>query len=222
MKYYSQRRTLREAAVAMHAEGLTRGTSGNVSVRVEDGVLITPTGIPYPELSPDDLVEVRWDGTVPHGQRLPSSEWRLHRDVYQSREDAGAIFHTHSMFCTTLSCLRKPIPAVHYMIAVTGAAVVRCAEYATYGTAELSAAAGVALKGSKACLLANHGMVALGTDLRDAHKVAAEVEQLAEQYWRALQAGTPVILDDAEVARVIERFRTYGHQGKMRGLWPPS
>jgi L-fuculose-phosphate aldolase len=217
VKYYGQRRELLEAAKRMYAEGLTPGTSGNASLRVEDGLLITPTGVPYPELSPEDLVEVRWTGEVPNAQRLPSSEWRMHRDLYQSREDARAIFHLHSMFCTTLSCLRKPIPAVHYMIAVTGASVVRCSRYETYGTAELSAAAGEALQGSKACLLANHGMVALGTNLKDAYKVASEVEVLAAMYWRALQAGTPVILDDAEMARVIEKFRTYGQQKKPRG-----
>ncbi len=216
MKYSGQRRALLEAARRMHAEGLTKGTSGNVSVRVDNGALITPTGIPYPALATKDLVEVRWDGSVPEGQRAPSSEWRMHRDLYQTRSDAHAILHTHSMFCTTVSVLRKPIPAVHYMIAVTGASVVRCADYATYGTAELSAAAQRALAGSKACLLANHGMIALGRDLDDAHRVASEVEQLAEQYWRALQAGTPVVLDDAEVARVIEKFATYGQQPKRR------
>ena len=140
----------------------------------------------------------------------------MHRDLYQSREDAAAILHTHSMFCTTLSCLRKPIPAVHYMIAVTGATVVRCSRYETFGTAELSAAASEALRGSKACLLANHGMVALGKSLGEAFKIASEVENLAAQYWRALQIGEPFILDDAEMARVIEKFRTYGQQSKAR------
>lgn len=216
MKYYSQRRELLEAAKQMGADGLSHGTSGNVSVRVEDGILITPTGVPYPALTPDDLVEVRSSGAVPTGQRLPSSEWRMHADLYRTRDDAAAIFHTHSRFCTTLSCLRKPIPAVHYMIAVTGAAVVRCGRYETFGTAELSAAAGEALRGSKACLLANHGMVALGTDLRDAYKVAAEVENLAAQYWRALQVSEPFVLDDAEIARVIEKFKTYGQQPRRR------
>jgi L-fuculose-phosphate aldolase len=214
MKYYSQRRTLLEAAQKMNADGLNHGTSGNVSVRVEDGMLITPTGMAYDQLSADDLVEVRWDGSVPNGQRVPSSEWQMHRDLYQQREDAAAIFHTHPMFCTTLACLRKPIPAVHYMIAVTGATVVRCARYETFGTAALSAAVGEALKGSKACLLANHGMLALGGSLAEAYKIACEVENLAAQYWRALQIGEPFILDDAEMARVIEKFRTYGQQPK--------
>ena len=214
MKYYSQRRALLDAARKMNTDGLNHGTSGNVSLRVEDGILITPTGMAYDELSPEDLVEVRWEGEVPAGQRVPSSEWRMHRDLYQGREDAAAIFHTHPMFCTTLSCLRRPIPAVHYMIAVTGASVVHCSRYATFGTAELSAAAGEALRGSKACLLANHGMVALGGSLKDAYRVASEVENLAAQYWRALQVGEPFVLDDAEMGRVIERFRTYGQQGK--------
>jgi len=181
---------------------------------VEDGLLITPTGMAYEDLSPEDLVEMRWDGSVPIGQRVPSSEWQMHRDLYQSREDAQAIFHTHPMFCTTLACLRRPIPAVHYMIAVTGASVIQCARYETFGTAELSAAAGEALRGSKACLLANHGMLALGGSLKEAHKVASEVENLAAQYWRALQVGEPFILDQAEMTRVIEKFRTYGQQKK--------
>ena len=214
MKYYSQRRLLLEAALKMNTDGLNHGTSGNVSLRVEDGLVITPTGMAYDEMAPDDLVEVRWNGDVPACQRLPSSEWRMHRDLYQERADAQAIFHTHAMFCTTLSCLRRPIPAVHYMIAVTGASIVQCARYETFGTAELSAAAGEALKGSKACLLANHGMLALGGSLKEAYRVASEVENLAAQYWRALQVGIPFILDDAEMARVIERFRTYGQQAK--------
>ena len=216
MKYYSERRVLLEAARKMNTDGLNHGTSGNVSVRVEDGLVITPTGLAYDELSPEDLVEVRWDGGVPLGQRRPSSEWQMHRDLYQGREDAEAIFHTHPMFCSTLSCLRRPIPAVHYMIAVTGASVVQCARYATFGTAELSAAAGEALRGSKACLLANHGMVALGGSLKEAYRVASEVENLAAQYWRALQVGEPFILDGAEMARVIEKFRTYGVQPRGR------
>jgi L-fuculose-phosphate aldolase len=214
VKYYSQRRSLLEAAKKMNAEGLNHGTSGNVSVRVEDGLVITPTGMPYDELSPEDLVEVRWDGGGPAGQRAPSSEWRMHRDLYQGREDAEAIFHTHPMFCTTLACMRRPIPAVHYMIAVTGATVVQCARYATFGTAELSAAAGEALRGSKACLLANHGMVALGGSLKDAYRVASEVENLAAQYWRALQVGEPFVLDEAEMTRVMRLFATYGQQPK--------
>jgi L-fuculose-phosphate aldolase len=210
VKHSTQRRRLLDAAKRMGAEGLSPGTSGNVSVRVNDRFLITPTGMAYAALTAEDLVEVTWDGAVPRGQRQPSSEWRMHRDIYQRRAEAHAIFHTHSMFCTTLSCLRRPIPAVHYMIAVTGSAVVPCAKYATYGTAALSAAVVEALRGTQACLLANHGMVAMGASLVEAYRVASEVENLAAQYWRALQIGEPVVLDDREMARVIEKFRTYG------------
>ncbi len=204
------RKALMDAAKRMVADGLTHGASGNVSVRLKHGFLVTPSGLPYAQMKAKDLVEVRWDGSVPKGQRAPSSEWQMHRDVYAQRQDVSAIFHLHSMFATTLSCLRKPIPAVHYMIAVANTSVVRCADYATFGTYELSAAAVAALHESKACLLANHGLLAVGTSLADAYRVATEIENLAEQYWRALQAGAPVILDDAEMARVLEKFKTYG------------
>ncbi len=206
------KKALLKAVKRMAADGLTHGTSGNVSVRMKHGFLVTPSGMPYGKMKAKDLVEVRWDGSVPRGQREPSSEWQMHRDVYAQRQDVSAIFHLHSMFATTISCLRKAIPAVHYMIAVANTTLVRCAEYATFGTYELSAAAVAALHESKACLLANHGLLAVGTSLPDAYRVATEIENLAEQYWRALQAGEPVILDDAEMARVIEKFKTYGRR----------
>lgn len=152
------------------------------------------------------------DGSVPPGQLVPSTEWRFHRDIYAHRPDAGGVFHCHSMFATTLSCLRRDIPAVHYMIAAAGGPSIRCAPYATYGTPELSANALEALAGRNACLLANHGMITMGATLPSAFKLAIEVETLAAQYWRALQIGDPVILDDDEIARVLEGFATYGKQ----------
>jgi L-fuculose-phosphate aldolase len=204
-------------AQKMSAQGLSRGTSGNVSARVPGGCFITPTGMPYEELRPSDVVELRLDGSVAGGQRAPSSEWRLHLGIYASRPEIGAIVHTHSMFATTLSILRREIPAVHYMIAVAGGSVVPCAPYATFGSAELAENAARALDGRKACLLANHGLVAAGVDLKDAFRVAAEVETVAEQYWRALQIGQPVVLDDAEMARVAEKFESYGQQPGQPG-----
>ncbi|MBZ4419288.1 class II aldolase/adducin family protein [Myxococcus sp. RHSTA-1-4] len=208
-------RALREAMITtarkMNAAGLNQGTSGNLSVRVEGGFLLTPTGMDYDTLVPEDLVLMRFDGSH-EGRRLPSSEWQLHRDILAARPEAGAVLHAHSMFCTTLACLRRGIPAFHYMISAAGGSDVRCAPYATFGTAELAKSALAALEGRKACLLANHGMLALGKDLAGAFKLAVEVETLAAMYWRALQVGEPVILDSAEMERVIEKFKTYGQQ----------
>jgi L-fuculose-phosphate aldolase len=212
VRFFSQRRELLAIAQQLNPLGLNQGTSGNVSMRVEGGLLITPTGTSYDTMRPEDLVEMRLDGSVPLHQLLPSSEWRIHRDLYATRIDVGAVVHAHSMFATTLSCLRRGIPAVHYMIALAGGSDIRCADYATFGTAELSEHALRALVGRKACLLANHGMIALGTSPSVALKLAVEVETLAAQYWRALQIGEPVILDEEEMARVLERFRTYGQQ----------
>ncbi len=206
---------LREAMIAtarkMNASGLNQGTSGNLGVRVEGGFLLTPTGMDYDALVPDDLVFMRFDGSH-EGRRRPSSEWRFHRDILAARPDVGAVLHAHSMFCTTLACLRRGIPAFHYMVAMAGGPDVRCAPYATFGTEELSRNALAALEGRKACLLANHGMLALGKDLPGAFKLAVEVETLAAMYWRALQVGEPVILDGAEMERVLEKFKTYGQQ----------
>jgi L-fuculose-phosphate aldolase len=211
---------LREAMIAtarrMNASGLNQGTSGNLSVRVEEGFLVTPTGMDYDALVPEDLVLMRMDGSH-EGRRAPSSEWRIHRDILMLRPEVGAVLHAHSMFCTTLACLRRGIPSFHYMVTAAGGADIRCAPYATFGTEELSHHAVEALEGRKACLLANHGMLALGKDLAGAFKLAVEVETLAAMYWRALQVGEPVLLDAAEMARVLEKFKTYGQQPAPKG-----
>jgi len=211
---------LREAMIAtarrMNASGLNQGTSGNLSQRVEDGFLVTPTGMDYEAMAPEDLVLMRFDGSH-EGRRKPSSEWRFHRDILAARPEVGAVLHAHSMFCTTLACLRRGIPSFHYMVAMAGGVDVRCAPYATFGTEELSRHAVAALEGRKACLLANHGMLALGRDLAGAFKLAVEVETLAAMYWRALQGGEPVLLDAAEMAVVLEKFKTYGQQPEPRG-----
>jgi L-fuculose-phosphate aldolase len=224
---------LREDLVAtarrMSELGLTPGMSGNVSVRSAAGLLVTPSGMPYGSLVADDMVEVRADdpprpggaGTGRSslgrpGQRAPSTEWQLHRDILGARPDVAAIVHTHSLYCTTLATLRRPIPAIHYMIVLAGTDEIRCAEYATFGSPELATNAVVALAGARACLLANHGMVALGDSLDAALRLAAEVETLAAQYWHAAALGTPHVLDRAQLAAVRDRFATYGQRPKRR------
>jgi L-fuculose-phosphate aldolase len=211
---------LREAVVAtareMNALGINRGKSGNVSARWRsvdfDGYMVTPTGMPYASMAPEDIVAMPLDGSADaaRGARLPSSEWRFHRDIYRARPDAAAIVHTHAPFATSLACLGRAIPAFHYMVAAAGGNDVRCAPYATFGTQELSNHAVAALEGRRACLLANHGMIAIGAALPAALALAVEVETLAEMYWRALQLGEPVVLSDAEMDLVIAKFRTYG------------
>jgi L-fuculose-phosphate aldolase len=203
------RREIIATALAMNSRGINRGKSGNVSARVENGFLITPSGLAYDSLEPPDVVAMTLAGES-QGLRLPSSEWRFHRDIYASRDDAGAIVHAHSPFATTLACLGRDIPAFHYMIAVGGGKDIRCAPYATFGTQALSDHALRALESRKACLLANHGMIAIGTTLSGALALAVEVEALAEQYWRAIQIGEPNLLSDAEMELVLAKFATYG------------
>jgi L-fuculose-phosphate aldolase len=209
-------RALREeiiaTALAMNARGLNRGKSGNVSARLESGFLVTATGLAYESMQTGDVVAMTPEGAV-RGARAPSSEWRFHRDIYGARAEVHAIVHAHSPFATTLACVGRDIPAFHYMIAVAGGNDVRCAPYATFGTQQLSDHALLALERRKACLLANHGMIALGATLADALGLAVEVEALAEQYWRALQIGEPKLLSDAEMAIVLEKFRSYGQPG---------
>jgi L-fuculose-phosphate aldolase len=212
---HALRTELVATAQAMHAEGLAPGTSGNVSARTGAGFLVTPSGVPYHELAPGDLVELDLQGQNVGAHPLaPSSEWRLHLGLYAARAELGAIVHTHSRFATTLACLRRDLPAVHYMIAVAGGPSVRCASYATYGSAELAEAAAVALEGRLACLLANHGLVALGASLPAALRVAREIEIVAEEYLRALQVGEPFILADEEIARVVEKLRDHGPRSR--------
>ncbi len=209
------RRALLQTARAMQAQGLNRGTAGNVSVRCADGegadFLITPTGVDNETANPGDMVAMKLDGTH-SGRLLPSSEWRFHRDIYARRADAGAILHAHSPFATALACQGRPIPAFHYMIARFGGADVRCAPYATFGTQALSDAALFALEGRCACLLANHGMLVFGRDLPHALALAIEFETLCEQFWRTVQIGPPQILDAEEMAHVVGKFSTYGQQ----------
>jgi L-fuculose-phosphate aldolase len=190
-------------------QGLNRGTSGNASVRYGEGMLITPSGMGAEGLGEDDIVFVNLDGTA-RGRWQPSSEWLFHRDIFAQREEVGAIVHTHSIASTALACLRKDIPPFHYMIALIGGDNIRCAEYATFGTQALSDNALSALRGRKACLLANHGMIAAGENLDEAYKVAVEVETLSEMYLRALQVSEPVLLSPREFQDAQRRFGAYG------------
>ncbi|MFC1696474.1 L-fuculose-phosphate aldolase [Pseudomonadota bacterium] len=209
----SERRRLIDTAVEMNRSGINQGTAGNLSVRYEGGMLITPSGMTYAALEPGDVVFLDGSGN-PQGRRLPSSEWRIHHDIYAARPDAGAILHAHPVACTALACMHKPIPAFHYMVAVAGGRDIACAPYATFGTQELSNRVLEALQGRKACLMANHGLVCLAENLDKAMALAIEVEQLARTYLHCLAAGEPVILDDAEMDRVLLKFRTYGVQGR--------
>jgi len=207
------RKEIISTAMQMVDSGLGVGASGNISVRVEGGFLITPSGMKYRNLSPDDIVFVDFEGKA-SGTRKPSSEWRFHNDIYKSTSRAGAIVHAHPPYSTALACLGKEIPAFHYMVAVAGGDSIRCAGYHLFGTQELSDAAIKALEERKACLLANHGLIAHSETLEKAFSLALEVESIAQQYHLALQVGTPTILSDEQMREVIERFKTYGENAQ--------
>lgn len=209
MRESELREVLVDTARAMNRSGLNRGTSGNLSVRVPSGMLITPSAVPYEAMAPTDLIRMDLDGDVLEGVGRPSTEWRLHAGVLRARPEVQSVLHAHPEFCTTLACLRREIPAVHYMVAVAGGTAIPCAPYATFGTPELADAVVETLAHGTACLLANHGMVALGSSPGAALELAEEVEALAAVYWRALQAGEPVILSDAEMAEVRDAFEDY-------------
>jgi L-fuculose-phosphate aldolase len=201
-------------AQALDRAGFCPSKSGNVSARWRDGLLITPTGLPYSAMHPDDVVELDLSGAPGPGGREASSEWPLHASIYKARADVRAIVHTHSPLATALSCARRGIPGFHYMIALCGGADIRCADYATFGTQQLADTAVDALENRKAALLANHGVVALGETLEGARVIAAEVENLAGQYLALLSAGLePTLLGDAEMKRIAEKFAGYGKVG---------
>ncbi len=200
-----------DACRAMTARGVNHGTSGNGSARWADGFLVTPTGLPYETLAPSDMVYVTLDGQS-HGPLAPSSEWRMHCDIYRARPEAMAVLHAHPPYATALSCLREGIPRFHYMVAAAGGPDIRCSDYALYGSAELSAAMLRALDGRKACLLANHGMIVFEAGVTKALGLAVEVEALARQYCIARQTGTPVLLTEAEMDEALARYATYGKQ----------
>jgi len=207
-----------EACRRLVEAGLVQGTSGNVSVRAGERMLITPSGVPYERMEPEDVVavELAGDGSSfrARGGNVPSSEWRFHFDILRSRPEVGAVVHTHSPYATAFAICRKELVATHYMIAAAGGPTIRVADYATFGTQELSNAALAALEGRRACLLANHGVIATGPTLERALWLAQEVEVLARQTAIALQVGTPVLLPDDEIARVVEKFEGYGPKNR--------
>lgn len=201
-----------ETAKKFHTSGLSIGCSGNVSIRTDNGFFITPTGMSYDQLCTEDIVECDLAGQVINGRLKPSSEWRFHSAIYQARKEINAIVHVHSSYATALACIRESIPAFHYMIARAGGDNIRCAEYATFGSEALSQNAVIALEDRYACLLANHGQIALGHDVVTALAMAEEVEELARQYCLAKQFGKPVLLDAQEMRVNLEKFKSYGKQ----------
>jgi L-fuculose-phosphate aldolase len=203
------RQSIIDACIEMNNVGINQGTSGNISMRHGEGMLITPTSTPYATLTPQDIVFMNWAGAA-EGRLDASSEWRFHLDIFKARPEVNAIVHAHPNYCTTIAIMGRKIPAIHYMIAVAGGSDIRCAPYATFGTAELSVNAVKALEGRKACLLEHHGMIAVGTSLDNAMWLAVEVETLARQYHGCLQIGEPPLLSDEEIENVIGRMASYG------------
>lgn len=202
------RSALLHASHRMVELGLNRGTAGNASARCGGDILITPSALPVAEMTEQDMVILDSDGRVLQG-RKPSSEWRFHRDILKARPEVGAVLHMHSMFATTLACLGKNVPAIHYHIAFAGGDSIRCTPYSIFGEQNLSDLALEALRDRKACLLGNHGMIALGQDLTEALSVAREAEYLCEIYWRTLQAGEPQILSAQQIQEVENKFVGY-------------
>jgi L-fuculose-phosphate aldolase len=197
---------------ALNALGLNQGTSGNISARIGDAMLITPSAIPYAGMRAEMLALMPLGGEYGAwtGRYKPSTEWRFHLDIMRARADVGAIVHCHPTYATALSMLHKPILAAHYMIAIFGGPNVRCTGYAPYGTKELADLAVAGLEGRNGVLLGNHGIIAVGATLPEAMWRANELETLAKMYHLALAAGRPVILSDDEIMRIVERFKTYG------------
>ncbi|OIR11100.1 L-fuculose phosphate aldolase [mine drainage metagenome] len=202
------RTSLLQTSRRMVELGLNRGTAGNASVRCGGDILITPSALPVAEMTERDMVLLDADGKLLQGGK-PSSEWRFHRDILKVRPEIGAVLHMHSPFATTIACLGKDVPAVHYHIAIAGGDSIRCTPYTIFGEQNLSDLALEALRDRKACLLGNHGMIALGKDLAEALSVAHEVEYLCEIYWRTLQAGEPRILTAQQMHEVQEKFVGY-------------
>ncbi len=205
------RREMIATCQKMNAMGLNQGTSGNIGVRIEDKYLLTPSGLNYDLMEPEDIVEMDFDGGY-SGNRIPSTEWRFHRDILKKRPEVDVVIHTHAMFCTTLAIHGLSIPAVHYIVAAAGGTDIRCAPYVTPTTQALSDVALTALEDRRACLLAHHGMIVIGETLDSTLALLVEVENLAAQYWRALQIGKPPLLNEAQLSEVFEIMKTYGRQ----------
>lgn len=210
--YLEEKKELVEYGKKMSAEGLSSGTSGNLSIYLkEEGVvLITPSGIGYFDTEPEDIVVMDLEGNIVEGSKKPSSEWHLHTLFYKNKPEARAVVHTHSKYCTTLSTLRMPIKAVHYVIADAGTDEVPCAPYRRYGTEELAKVAVESAGMSNAVLLANHGIVVCGKNLKSAYGLAKGMEYVAEIQVTAMSVGEPVVLTKEEMDEVMEGFKTYG------------
>ena len=209
------RKAVIATALEMSRCGLSPGRSGNVSTRFGDGMLITPSGLAYETLKPADVVYVANDGTVPADARKPSSEWRFHLAAYLARPDGNAIVHTHSLHATVIACTAKPIPAFHYMVAIAGGKDIPCVPYSTFGTEQLAGFVADGLRHRDACLMANHGQITIASSLNGALELAQEIEIISEQYAKLLAIGAkPVLLDDAEMASVLERFKGYGQKAQ--------
>ena len=209
------RESIVAACLEMNRSGINQGTSGNISVRWEDGLLITPTSLPYDRLTPDDIVFLGMDGR-PRGSNQPSSEWRFHRDIMKAKPEVGAVVHAHPMYSTIIAIMGREIPPLHYMIAIAGGHTIPCAPYATFGTEELSRHAVEALKDRTACLLEHHGLIATGPNLDKAMWLAVEVETLARQFHGCLQIGGPRLLSTEEIVHVSARMGEYGHRPKAQ------
>ena len=205
----AKRQSIIDACLQMNRLGINQGTSGNISLRHEDGMLITPTSTPYEAMQPEQIVFMKLDGAFDAKQR-PSSEWRFHRDILKARPEVNAVVHAHPPYATILAIMGLAIPPIHYMIACAGGETIRCAPYATFGTQQLSQHAVTALEHRSACLLAHHGMIAIGPSLAKAMWLAVEVETLARQYHGCLQIGTPPLLSNAEIENVRSRIAGYG------------
>ncbi len=201
-----------EVMTAMDARGLNRGTSGNVSARLGEGMLVTPSGIPPSMLKPEHIVRMAADGSHDPSGMKPSSEWLMHLRLLQMRQDANAVVHCHSRYATTLACANRPIPALHYMVAVSGGPSVPVAPYATFGSAELAEAVCETLSGQFGTLMANHGQIVVAPSLRHALLIAEEIEEQAAIYWGTLAIGGPTLLADDEMERIADRFRSYGQK----------
>lgn len=196
----------------MNANGLNQGTSGNISVRHGDGILITPSSIPYDTMTPDMIAFMPFSPNYGswEGPKKPSTEWRFHLDIMMARPEINAIVHTHSTYATVLSLTRKGIPAVHYMIAAFGGPDIRCTPFVRFGTKELSVLAVEALEDRMGCLLGSHGMIALGDSLEKAMWHAVELETLAKQHYLVQALGGAVILSEAEIADTAAAMKGYG------------
>lgn len=205
----AKRQSIIDACRRMNELGINQGTSGNISLRHQDGMLITPTSTPYDMMKPAQIVFMKADGSFAEKHR-PSSEWRFHRDILKARPEMNAVVHAHPPYATMLAIMGMAIPPIHYMIACAGGDTIRCAPYATFGTEELSRQAVTALENRSACLLAHHGMIAIGPSLSKAMWLAVEVETLARQYHGCLQIGKPPLLSSEEIEKVRTRMAGYG------------